>query len=258
MSPRAPGDGAQLLVAELDCWANAGARADIWLRDDDAVTATPALGQLLDLCTKYAVHPVVAVVPGGADNSLAAMLVGRASACVHGIDHKNHAGPGQKKQELHASRPLDEVLAQLKAGLAAMRARFGAGLAPVLVPPWNRIDPALLPHLAALGFVGLSTFKHRATQFAAPGLVQINTHVDLMEWGDNRRGRPVEQVAAALATALARARHAGAEPVGILSHHLVHDAQAFEALEMVLRITREHHGAQWCDANTLFTKVESL
>ena len=62
----------------------------------------------------------------------------------------------------------------------------------------------------------------------------------------------------ALAEALALARTGAGEPVGILSHHLVHDAQAGQALEMVLRIINGHDGARWCIANTLFTKVESL
>lgn len=251
-------DGAmEALVAELDRWAEADRHAELWLRDDDAVTATPALAQMLDLCAAHTVCPAVAVVPSGADEQLAAMLAGRGTPCVHGIAHQNHARPGEKKQELHPDRPLDQVLAQLEAALASMGQLFGAALLPVLVPPWNRIDPGLLPHLAALGFVGISTFKARASRFAAPGLVQVNTHVDLMDWR-SRQGRSLPDVTMALAEALALARTGAGEPVGILSHHLVHDAQAGQALEMVLRIINGHDGARWCIANTLFTKVESL
>ncbi|MFV2092926.1 MAG: hypothetical protein ACC634_07570, partial [Hyphomicrobiales bacterium] len=60
-------DGVAALLAELDCWNGAGRRADLWLRDDDATTATPALARLLELCTEHGVRPVVAAVPSGAD-----------------------------------------------------------------------------------------------------------------------------------------------------------------------------------------------
>lgn len=251
-------DGVASLLAELDGWKAAGRRADLWLRDDDATTATPALTRLLDLCAAHGVRPVVAAVPSGADAQLAAMLAGRGSVCVHGIAHINHAGAGEKKQELHPSQPLDQMLRQLEAALATLRQRFGAALLPVLVPPWNRLDPRLLPHLRAIGFKGLSGFKARASRQAGPGLVQVNTHVDLMQWGKNRRGRPGPVVAGALADALRQARGQAGEPIGILSHHLVHDAQAWTSLEFLINVTGCHEAVRWCDGNTLFSEVESL
>ena len=45
---------------------------------------------------------------------------------------------------------------------------FGARLEKVLVPPWNRIDEALLPRLPAVGFSGLSTYGPRPGSEAAP------------------------------------------------------------------------------------------
>lgn len=260
MNPSAGRDGLACLTAELDRWAAAGRRADLWLRDDDATTATPALARLLDMSASHGVRPVVAAVPSGADDHLAAAVTGRGSVCVHGIAHLNHAGPGEKKQELHPNRGLDEMIAQLQAALTAMRARFGAALLPVLVPPWNRLDPRLTPHLPAIGFIGVSGFKARTSRQAAPGLAQVNTHVDLIEWGSRRSGRPGPLVARALADALqcARAGAGAGEPIGILSHHLIHDAQAWTTLEMLLNATAGHRGVRWCDGNTLFSEVESL
>jgi hypothetical protein len=99
----------------------------------------------------------------------------------------------------------------------------------MLVPPWNRIDPSLLPDLPALGFTVLSTFGRIRAPAPIP---QQNTHLDLMDWS-SRRGRPLDDLAAALAREMA-ARLASDEPVGLLAHHLVHDATAWHALETLL------------------------
>ena len=77
---------------------------------------------------------------------------------VHGWSHENHAPDGQKKQELGPHRPLEAVLGELARGFETIAGLFGDRMAPVLVPPWNRIDIALIPHLAAVGFRALSTF----------------------------------------------------------------------------------------------------
>ena len=64
---------------------------------------------------------------------------------------------------------------------------FGQAASPVFVPPWNRIAPALLPRLRALGFRGLSTFRRSPRRAQpAPGLAQINTHLDPIDWRGGR------------------------------------------------------------------------
>ena len=44
----------------LDQLAAEGRTLTLWLRDDDAVDATPALDRLLTLCARYSVPPTLA------------------------------------------------------------------------------------------------------------------------------------------------------------------------------------------------------
>lgn len=104
---------------------------------------------------------------------------------MHGWNHQSHAGPGEKKQELGGHRPAAIVLEELRHGLAKLRGLYGEQLLPMLVPPWNRIDKALLPALPGLGFTALSVFG-REKRGAV--LALLNTHVDVMDWRGTRVG----------------------------------------------------------------------
>ena len=57
-----------------------------------------------------------------------------------------------KKIELGTERPAMLVLGELGTGRMALERLFGARPLPVLVPPWNRIAPALVPTLPEIGF----------------------------------------------------------------------------------------------------------
>ena len=220
-------------MAELDRWNSAGARPTLWLRDDDAVEPTPALDQLIDVCDRTSVPVLLAVVPEGAGEPLARRIEAAplVTPCQHGVAHRNHAPAGARARELGA-RPLAATVADLIEAREKLFGLFGARLAPVLVPPWNRIDEEVVAALPGVGFVALSTFGF--TPLApTPGLREINTHVDIIDWKRGRVGRSIEHVALQLAEALSRARLGGL-PVGVLTHHLAHDAQAWRVLETVL------------------------
>ena len=57
------------------------------------------------------------------------------------------------------------VLGELGTGWLALERLFGGRALSVMVPPWNRIAPALVPTLPEIGFRGLSTFGLRRTRF---------------------------------------------------------------------------------------------
>ncbi|MES2667204.1 MAG: polysaccharide deacetylase family protein [Pseudomonadota bacterium] len=219
----------------LDARAAAGSPAQFWLRDDDAVKPTAALDQLL-ACAP--VPLTLAVIPAFAGAALADRLATapRVTVALHGWAHVNHASPDQKKQELGDHRPAATVLAELAQGTAHLRALFGAQHAAVLVPPWNRISPAVVTGLPGIGIRALSVFGPAKP---AP-LPVINTHVDVIDWHGTRGGRDD----AVLLDELTQAMDLG-PPVGLLTHHLVHDAQVWRFLDRLFALTIGHPGCRW-------------
>ncbi|MGO8058228.1 polysaccharide deacetylase family protein [Rhizobium johnstonii] len=238
------------LHRELDRWQAAGRVARFWLRDDDAVAPTQALETLMTLAGQSQVPLTLAVIPGLTGEALAARLVEDAAVAVavHGWSHTNHAGPERKKQELGGDRPADVVLGELGEGFRLLQRLHPARFLPVLVPPWNRIDAALIPALPALGFAALSVYG-RAKQDGPMPL--LNTHVDIIDWHGTRGGRSEADLVAELVAEL-RHRFAGSdEPVGVLTHHLVHDAAAWDFLSALFAVTGRHPGVRWSAASEL-------
>lgn len=235
------------LNAELDRWSEAGRVATFWWRDDDASDVTPALDRLLQLQQSTSVPLTVAVIPSRATQGLADCLNGLAGIAVvqHGFAHQNHAGPGEKKSEFPATRPLQARLEDLRAGEEIMQRLFPKRQR-VLVPPWNRIAE-MSTDLAAMGFAALSGFKLRQRPYAAPGLAQVNTQIDPVDW---RGGDVTSGCRAALTTALTvlqllRGDAAPQQALGLLTHHLRHDEAGWEFISEFLELIGSHPGARW-------------
>jgi len=231
----------RVVEAELAAWAAAGRVAEFWWRDDDAVAPSAALDRVLE----FELPVSLAVIPQDAEPALARHLADRNHVRVlqHGIAHRNHAPADAKRTELVAGLSL----AALAEAATRMGGLFGPQLLPVLVPPWNRIAPELVAALPESGFAGLSTFGPRRRRLAAPGLVQVNTHADPVDWRA-RRARVPEDFATIVADALALRRLGqadAAEPVGLLTHHRLDDP-AVEALSTELvSIVTDHPAARW-------------
>jgi predicted glycosyltransferase len=216
------------LDSALERASDQGYPVRFWWRDDDAVADTPALDRLLTLASRYNAGIGLAVIPDGLQASLALRLADESSAfaLVHGWSHANHAPPEAKKAEFGACRPVGTMAREAQRALQVAQDRLGPKLLPVFVPPWNRISGELIPHLPRLGFGGLSAFTDRNAARPAEGLLQINTHVDPIDWRGTRSAVDLQQIVAGFALAIER-RKGGAsdrdEPVGFLTHHLVHD-----------------------------------
>ncbi len=220
------------LAAALDALP---APVTVWWRDDDAGHDDTRLRRLLALARGRAAPLALAVVPAWLEPIAAGAILGCPEAAVlqHGVAHADHARPGEKKVELGGPADREALSAGLAAGRERLRAAFGERFLPVLVPPWNRIDSALVPGLPGLGFSGLSRFGPRASSV----LPEANAHVDLILWRQGRRPLSLAEIAVALAAAL---RAAPGEPVGLLSHHLAMDEAAFLALDRVLTVLQDH------------------
>ncbi len=253
----------RILSEELDAWGAAGRVATLWWRDDDAVEPSAALERLLGLAAARDVPIALAAIPARASEALARGIEtagARVTLLQHGYAHRNHAPAAEKKVELGVDRRASAVLEELARGQARMTALFGLGSSglgwvPVLVPPWNRIAEGLVPELARLGFRGLSTYGARAAAEPVPGLVQINSHVDIMRWKVPRGFLGAAEALDLLAGHL-RARRLGeadaAEPSGLLSHHRAHDEACWAFLDELLGRLAEHPAARFVAADEAF------
>ncbi len=248
------------LDAELAAWNATGRAATLWWRDDDVGEATPALLRLLGLAGRHGAPLALATVPAWATRALGAAIAAagdRVSVLQHGYAHENYAPAGQKKFELGPERPAPIVVAEIAEGWQLLEARFGARFWPAMVPPWNRMAPYLAPFLAELRYRGLSQFGPRTRRHPVRGLLQVNTHVDIVHW---KGATPRFAGAAKLTDEVAghlRARRTGAadpeEPTGLLTHHAVHDEACWSFLEELFQRLARHAAVRWLAAPAVFS-----
>lgn len=247
------------LDRELGAWERVGRGATFWWRDDDAVMATPALRRLIDLAASGGPPTplALAVIPARAEAALAQTLsaTDHVVALQHGYAHANHAEPAGKKAEFGVGRDVAAALQDLRTGSRRMQALFGDRALPVLVPPWNRIDPALIGRLGELGIRGLSTHGPRTAGPGSDGIIAVNTHVDIVNWREGRRFLGTEGCLQLVISHLAARREGRVdpdEPTGLLTHHLIHDEDAWSFLAAFLQRTIRHPAVRWMDARPLF------
>lgn len=240
------------LQTALDEIAERGEAIRFWWRDDDAGRDHDhALTRLLDLAHHHDAPLALAVVPLWLEPGAQAQIAASHQAIVlqHGLAHADHGPIGAKPIEL-GGRPINEIEEDLGRGHALLLDAFGASFIAVLVPPWNRIEPALIGRLPDLGFAGVSTFGRRAAPEPAPGLVQINTHLDPVDWRGTRlfvgETAALEQLIGALELE---------EPIGVVSHHLVMDEPGWRFLEQMLGLLSRHPGARLCTIRQLLRAV---
>lgn len=245
----------QHLGNELASWQERGQVATFWWRDDDATRASPELVRLLNLSVEQEVAVALAVIPRDVDSSLHALLSDypRATVLQHGWSHENHA-PDDERQEEHGPHRPQAVMAQELAEGWRRIAALPRAL-PVLVAPWNRLDPDLLPSLPAIGLGGVSTLGPRDTAEPAPGVRRTNVHVDIMDWhgtggfiGDDNA---LDQVLHHLAGRRTEAVDPD-EPTGLMTHHLFHDEGCWRFIEEFLSRTCSHPAVKWLGAREAF------
>jgi len=240
------------LAGELDRWSAAGLTVRAWWRDDDLSAPGPELDRLLGHARVLAAVPLLAVIPAGAGAALAGRLDGEPVAIgVHGWSHANHERQG-RKAEFGPSRPLDRARSDLARARARIRDLFGPRAASILVPPWNRIRPDLVGELPGLGFDLLSTHGLQPAPGPVAGLVQVNTHLDVIAWRGDRRFIGTDAMARELAGRLAVRRTAGqVEPVGLLTHHLVMSQSDWSGFASVCTALMAHPAVRMIDSREL-------
>ena len=239
---------------EIERWRAAGQRPRMFLRDDDAVTVTPALERLVNLVHRHKAPLLLASIPSMTDDKLGVLvrdellIVG----AVHGWAHVSHAPVGEKPCELGSHRPLETVLEELRQGRERLIGLFG-WVSDLLVPPWNRIEDTVLEHIGQAGFGGVSA--HGWPERPLPAR-QVNAHVDIVHWLAGRVGRDLNWIYEELARNLAEARRHGFRAVGILTHHLAHDERAWASLDALMQRMADE-GATWVAADNLLGEAEA-
>ena len=230
------------LETEVRRRSDAGRPVEFWWRDDDASAPNRGLKRLLELSAAHVVPVALAVIPQDAKHELFDSLHDHVTVLQHGTDHRNRAAAGEKKTEYPGAEPAQAALARVADGME--RLRDVSNFLPVLAPPWNRFRKDLLDKLPGLGFRGISAYGAQPRREAAPGLAQVNTHVDIVAWRAGRRFAGEEQVIAQAMKWLALDG-----PIGWLTHHAVHDAPAWDFLERLFTL----RGIRWLSAQECFS-----
>ena len=245
------------LQGELDRWGESNLRADFWWRDDDAVSANSQLERLLHLGARHSAPLAMAVIPARLESSLGSALHSHSGVSVlqHGYSHQSHAASGEHKLELGGTRASDDLLNDLRQGQQILQQNFSQRFTPVLVPPWNRIEPRIVKALPAIGFTGLSTMRVRRNAWPVTGLRQVNSHLDPINWRHKGGFVGLYPAIAVLIQHLV-ARRSGYrdidEPTGLLSHHLVQNEAVWRFLDDLLALLNAHPAVNWIEAPSIW------
>jgi len=241
--------------SELALWHKSGRPVEFWWRDDDAGGPAPELRRLIDLASRKAVPLALAVIPERAVEGTFHQIDADVAVMQHGTDHRNRAAQTEKKTEFAGTEPVEDALGRLVAARARLEDAAGGLVIPVLAPPWNRIAPALVPHLHRAGYRGLSRFGVRKVTLPAADLLEIDTHVDIVDWKGARGFCGLERALGQAVRHLSARRLGQAvasEPTGWLTHHAVHDEGCWQFLTDLFDATRGRDGVRWCSSADLF------
>jgi hypothetical protein len=219
------------LWLEARRWRAAGRTARLWWRDDDASAPSAALDRLLKTAQQTRVPLTLAVVPSGDMPGLAARLNHVPGVCVvqHGVDHQN-----RRTGDAAGEFPGDWTQAQLQSALLQGWGRLQRlpNILAVFTPPWNDVHPRLEAALRSLGYDGWSAHGWLGDQGGGAELARADVHLDLLRWRGGARFRGRARLLDSLAAEMRRRREAGLwdAPIGLLTHHLVHDEAAWRFL----------------------------
>lgn len=223
------------LLTEISHWQRLGKDVELWWRDDDAQKQSPQLTRLIALSQQHQVPVALATIPFGVELNLKNVTAENELVTIiqHGYSHHNHALPTQRKMELGLHRPLQTILDELTRGRQLLLKLFTDSFVPILVPPWNRIDPKIVAQLSEIGFIGLSDLGPRNQYFTT--LEKTNVHVDIINW-KTRRFAGASQAISQLVNHLEAKRLGNTdinEAAGIMTHHLVHDEACWDFLDQL-------------------------
>ncbi len=238
------------LGEELTRCAEVGLTMTFWWRDDDAIYPSAALDRLLALTERFGLRPLLAVIPAKASPVLAERLSqAPVDVAQHGYAHANRAPRGQKPCEFPDSLESAEAWRLLRDGHRRMDALFGNSWLPIFVPPWNRFADKHVPLLRDCHF---SVYSGSVPlPGPPPGLKNLHSPVDIMQWRPERRFAGIEACMERLVREIAARREgrwSADDPIGLVTHHLVHDEGAWGFLEELCESLAQMPANRWQSA----------
>jgi hypothetical protein len=223
----------------------------LWWRDDDAGRYSAAFEHLLALAVMLDLPLCLAVVPAWLDEPTRKRILQTPSVRVlqHGWAHIDHADAEQKSIELGGCVETETCLASLDRGRDDLSGAFCDRSLPVLVPPWNRIADRVLGKLPENGFAAVSTFGKDSRGYEH-GLAHVNTHVDVIDWHNGRRMKPLPDLIAQVEALVASPT---LNVLGILSHHREMSLDDMSRLGQLLGHITALPGCRWAEPETVFS-----
>jgi hypothetical protein len=254
---------------ELELWSRQGLTAKFWIRDDDASEKSAPLAQLDAFAQRFDVTIGLGVIPGKMHPDLPGYLNGEAlhfRPMCHGWKHINYGRRSGRSAEFGDDRPLAQLVQEVQAAHKVFVHHF-CRMHPIFVPPFNVISHALTRLLPELGFVAVSAVPSRLSrellrmqarigwipQFGLPWLSatpRIDVHIDLIDW--NARTAMDSAVIARAVVHQLRGRRKGGRaasspPIGLLTHHLAHDAATWRLCDDLLEMLRRQDAVKFID-----------
>lgn len=261
---------------ELDCWAARGLKARFWVRDDDACEMSASLARLHEMAARHDIVIGLAVIPSKVRPSLLKFLTEegrRFHPMCHGWQHTNHAPAGHKPAEFGSDRPMSALIDDAQLAIGAFRKYFES-CDVVFVPPFGQISRAMVRALPGIGFAGLSgapgwlerklsylpSLEIRLPNVTTPhwsGIPRLDVQIDPIDW-QNRTAHSAGTICDAIVRFL-RPRRMGFlscdTPVGLVTHHLVHDERIWDACNDTLDFLRDHRAVEFLQVDQFFKGV---
>jgi peptidoglycan/xylan/chitin deacetylase (PgdA/CDA1 family) len=228
----------------LDRLSERQQRVKVFFRDDDVDEDEARLRMLLDLFEESATPVNLEIIPGRLTEPGIQLLRQRRRAQPalfelnqHGWQHVNHELQG-RKCEFGLSRSFDEQLSDILRGKQVLEQAFGEAFSPVFTPPWNRCTDATHRALDQLGFQALSKLNNEPP-VTGHGFREISVTLDLFRWKGGAAMKTPAEFVAELNSQLS-----ALNIVGVMLHHKVMDAAAFELAQSVVSELRRSDAVQ--------------
>lgn len=243
------------LASELEQCRTEGIAIAVWWRNDDVTRLNNPLERLLVIAEDVDATIDLAVIPALVGPALARQLAPTKSYDVmqHGFRHLNHSGEGILKNEFGPGRDVHGRLADLQEGHSILGDLFEDKFIPILAPPWNRIDDALIEWLPSIGLNCLSRYAEHVRPLDGPTPVNLDVQIDLYDWGRGRSLNLCEMTD--LMVQRIRANRSKSDKhdltIGLLTHHELHNPEFASGLSEFLQLLLKFPGVSLSSARRI-------